>query len=310
MPDSAKRLIIIDGHALIYRAYHAFPALSSPEGVLVNAVYGFSRILLTVVRDFRPHYLGVAFDHKGPTKRSLQYVSYKANRAPMPDDLRPQIQIVKDFVDTLSIPRFELEGYEADDLIGTIAKQVEAENKKTPILIVTGDKDLLQLVTDQTHVFIPAQSKFSKDTEYDAPTVLSKMLFTPEQVIDFKALRGDPSDNIPGVAGIGQKTACRLLAKYQNLDAILEAAAAGGDGEIIKGGVLQKLQDGVEIARLSRELATVDRSVPIDFDLKNCQLSDYDKTAAVEFCKKLEFKSLIPLLPQDSFETQVQDSLF
>jgi len=310
MRDPAQRLILIDGHALIYRAYHAFPDLSTPEGVLVNAVYGFSRILLRVIRDFKPQYLGVAFDHKAPTNRSKQYVEYKANRPPMPDDLRPQIQIIKDFVDTLNIPNFELAGYEADDLIGTISKQIETENDEIPVLIVTGDKDLLQLVTDQTRVFIPSQSKFTKDTEYNAETVQAKLQLTPAQVVDFKALRGDPSDNIPGIAGIGQKTACRLLAKYQNLDEILTAAKNGGDGEIIKGAVLQKLQDGVEVAWLSRELATVDRSVPIDFKLKNCRLKDYDKTKAVEFCKKLEFRSLIPLLPQDSFEEQVQNSLF
>lgn len=310
MRDPAQRLVLIDGHALIYRAYHAFPDLSTPEGVLVNAVYGFSRILLRVIRDFKPQYLGVAFDHKAPTNRSKQYVEYKANRPPMPDDLRPQIQIIKDFVDTLSIPNFELAGYEADDLIGTISKQIETENNEIPVLIVTGDKDLLQLVTDQTRVFIPSQSKFTKDTEYNPETVLAKLQLTPAQVVDFKALRGDPSDNIPGIAGIGQKTACRLLAKYQTLGEILEVAKNGGDGEIIKGAVLQKLQDGVEVAWLSRELATVDRSVPIDFKLKSCRLKDYDKTKAVEFCKKLEFRSLIPLLPQDSFEEQVQNSLF
>lgn len=308
--DSADRLILIDGHAIIYRAYHAFPTLSTPEGVLVNAVYGFSRILLTVIRDFKPNYIGVAFDHKSPTKRSQQYAEYKANRPPMPDDLRPQIQIIKDFVDTLNIPRSELAGYEADDLIGTISKKVEQNHEEVPVLIVTGDKDLLQLVTDQTHVYIPSQSKFTKNTEYNAETVKSKLQLTPDQVIDFKALRGDASDNIPGIAGIGEKTACRLLAKYKNLDEILEVAKNGGDGEIIKGSLLQKLQEGVTISRLSRELATVDREVPIDFNLKNSLIKDYDKTAAVEFCKKLKFSSLIPLLPQDSFEEQVQNSLF
>lgn len=308
--DFDQRLILIDGHALIYRAYHAFPDLSTPEGVLVNAVYGFSRILLRVIRDFKPKYLGVAFDHKAPTNRSKQYAEYKANRPPMPDDLRPQIQIIKDFVDTLNIPNFELAGYEADDLIGTISNQIEMENPETPVLIVTGDKDLLQLVNDQTRVFIPSQSRFTKDTEYNAETVEVKLKLTPDQVVDFKALRGDPSDNIPGVAGIGEKTATRLLARYKNLDKILDVALGGGDGELVKGAVLQKLQDGVEIAKLSRELATVDRNVPIEFLLKNCRLQDYDKTKAVEFCKKLEFRSLIPLLPQDSFEEQVQNSLF
>lgn len=308
--DSAQRLVLVDGHAIIYRAYHAFPELITSDGVLVNAVYGFSRILLKVIRDFKPKYLGVAFDHKAPTNRSKQYAEYKANRPPMPDDLRPQIQIIKDFVETLNIPEFELAGYEADDLIGTISQKVEKNKNEIPILIVTGDKDLLQLVSDQTRVFIPSQSRFTKDTEYNAETVQAKLKLTPEQVVDFKALRGDPSDNIPGVAGIGEKTACRLLERYHDLDKVLEVALAGGDGELIKGAVLQKLQDGVDIAKLSRELATVDRQVPIEFNLKDSRVRDYDKTKAVEFCKKFEFNSLISLLPQDSFEEKVQNSLF
>lgn len=310
MPTHANRAILVDGHALIYRAYHAFPALSSSEGMLVNAVYGFSRILLTVIRDFQPKYIVVAFDHKAPTKRSEQYVEYKAHRPPMPDDLRPQIEVIKEFVDTLNIPRFELAGYEADDLIGTITKQVEAKHPDIPQLIVTGDKDLLQLVTDQTHVFIPGRGKFSKDVEYDPDTVKAKLKITPDQVIDYKALRGDPSDNIPGVAGIGQKTATRLLEKYQTLEEILAAAKQGGDEEVMKGAVLRKLQEGKSLALLSQELAAVQQDVPITFSLQDCVVNDYDKTAAVDFCKRFDFKSLLSLLPKDTFEQQVQASLF
>ena len=310
MPNYSKRAILIDGHAIIYRAYHAFPSLTSAEGQLVNAVYGFSRLLLTVIRDFHPHYIAVTSDHQAKTKRSEQYVEYKAHRPPMPDDLRPQIEIIKEFVDTLSIPRFELAGYEADDLIGTISKQIEAEHPDIPVLIVTGDKDLLQLVTDQTHVFIPGRGKFSKDIEYDPATVLAKLKITPEQVIDYKALRGDTSDNIPGVAGIGEKTAVRLIQKYQTVEAVLDAAQNGGESELIKGALLRKLQEGKSLALLSQELARVQRDVPIEFSLQNCVVSNYDKTAAVDFCKRFEFRSLVSLLPKDLFEQQVQASLF
>lgn len=310
MLDYSKRAILVDGHALIYRAYHAFPELSSPDGTLVNAVYGFSRILLTVIRDFQPHHLAVAFDHKAPTKRREQYAEYKAHRPPMPDDLITQIDMIKQFVDTLNIPQFELAGYEADDLIGTVSAKVEKSHPEIPVLIVTGDKDLLQLVTDQIHVFIPGRGRFSRDIEYDPSTVKEKLKLTPDQVVDFKALRGDPSDNIPGIAGIGQVTACKLLDKYQDLETVLEVAKNGGDGELIKGTLLAKLQDGREVAKLSQALAAVQRDVPVDFKLTDCVITDYDKTAAVDFFKKLEFRSLLPLLPQDSFEQQVQSSLF
>ncbi len=226
-PDTRDHLVLVDGHALIYRAYHAFPGLSTSTGELVNAVYGFSRILLTAINDLSPTYLAVTFDSKGPTKRAERYEQYKAHRPPMPEDLRSQIDRVKQVVSALNIPQFALPGYEADDLLGTITAQVAEQQKATAgtcddllSIVVTGDKDLLQLVDDCTHVWLPGRGKGQVDTEYDADQVVRKMGVTPAQVTELKALMGDASDNIPGVAGIGKKTAEKLIMQYPTIDAL------------------------------------------------------------------------------------------
>jgi DNA polymerase-1 len=157
----SKTFILIDGHAVIYRAYHAFKELSTPEGVLVNAVYGFSRALLTVIREFSPEYIAVTFDHAKPTFRHADYLGYKLTREAMPDDLRPQVDLIKEVVTSFNIPQFELAGYEADDLIGTLARQIK-EDKEMKVIIVTGDRDSFQLVDDQVHVWMQGRPPFSK----------------------------------------------------------------------------------------------------------------------------------------------------
>lgn len=311
--SSQKRFLLIDGHGLIYRAYHAFPPLSTKDGVLINAVYGFSRIVLTAIRDEEPEYIAVAFDHKKPTLRAQAYKEYKAHRPEMPDDLKPQIGLVKQVVETLNIPNFELEGYEADDLIGTITKQLLSEpDLKT--IIVTGDKDMFQLVDDQTHVWMPARGKYGEDTEYDDQKVFEKMGVYPNQIVDLKALMGDTSDNIPGVKGIGPKTAAQLIQTYKNLDAIYarvaEVTETGDKDLLIKAGTLEKLKNDKENAYLSRDLATINREAPIIFELSPCKVTDYDKAKVVDLFNSLDFKSLIDLLPSDSFETGVQNALF
>lgn len=309
-----SRFVIFDGHGLIYRAYHAFPPLSTKEGVLVNAVYGFARILLTALNDLHPGYVAVAFDHRGPTHRSKAYEDYKAHRPSMPDDLKPQIAIVKDVVDALNIPRFELEGYEADDLIGTVTAQLKSE-KNIESVIVTGDKDLLQLVDEHVHVWMPARGKQGiEETEYDATGVEKKMGVKPEQVIDLKALMGDTSDNIPGVKGVGAKTAQSLIQTYGSVDALykrLDKIQVSGEKDtLIKGALVQKLIDGKEDAYLSKELATIDRNVPIEFTLEPCKISSYDKEKVSKLFEELEFRSLINLLPKDEFELGIQNALF
>lgn len=315
MDDSLhSRFVIFDGHGLIYRAYHAFPPLSTKEGVLVNAVYGFSRILLTALNDLHPEYVAVAFDHKGPTHRSKEYVDYKAHRPSMPDDLKPQIALVKDVVDALNIPRFELEGYEADDLIGTVTAKLSTDAEIESV-IVTGDKDMFQLVDKTTHVWMPARGKQGiEETEYDSAGVEKKMGVKPEQIVDLKALMGDTSDNIPGVRGVGSKTAQTLIQQFGTLEKLYhrveEIQQSGEKDAVIKGALLQKLSDGKEDAYLSQKLARIDRAVPIDFSLDPCKVSSYDKEKVSELFEEMEFRSLINLLPKDEFELGIQNALF
>ena len=322
-----KVFVIVDGHALIYRAYHAFPALTDPKGRLVNAVYGFTRILLTAIGELKPEYLCVAFDSKGPTKRASElYDQYKAQRAPMPDDLIPQIALVKDVVDALNIPRYELSGFEADDLIGTVSKRVSAGNgvldgvvapHGVRTIVVTGDKDLLQLVDDKVHVWLPGRGKGNLDEELDASAVQKKMGVLPTQVIDLKALMGDSSDNIPGVKGVGPKTAIMLINQYQTLDGVYQAVdrlstatPAQLKSEGLSPKLLEKLVTDKKMAYLSQELATIDRAVPIEFLLAPCRIAQYNKQKTMEVFAELNFNSLQYLLPKDDFELGVQKALF
>jgi len=317
MPSNIERFILLDGHAILYRAFHAFPPeLSTREGQPINAVYGFTRILLAALRDQAPDYVAVAFDHKDKTHRATEYAEYKAQRAPMPDNLISQIPIVKDVVRALNIPQFELAGFEADDLIGTITKQLADPQDELELLtlVITGDKDLFQLVDQYTHVWMPGRGKFSRDTEYDAAGVAKKMSVTPEQIVDLKALMGDASDNIPGVKGIGQKTATTLMQKFGTLEALYarldELEAAGADDELIKGAVRKKLLEGRASAYLSQKLATIDRQVAMEFKLEKCVVTDYDKSAVYALFEQLGFASLMELLPRDKFESEVQNALF
>lgn len=315
---SQKTFILIDGHALIYRAYHAFKDLSTASGQPTNAVYGFARNLLTVIRDFDPEYIAVAFDHPQPTFRHTDFVGYKANRPEMPMDLRSQVDIVKRVVEALNIPQFVLPGYEADDLIGTMVCQLK-ENKKMKdylILIVTGDRDSFQLVNEQVHVWMSGRPPYTKDTEFDADKVVKKMGVRPDQIIDLKALMGDASDCIPGIAGVGEKTAVKLIQEFGSLEGIYETIKKENlDFEtskhpLLKGSLLRKLAEGHQDAIMSQKLATIECNVPITVDLEACRMATYKKDDVVKLFDELEFKSLTKLLPADEFEMNVQDALF
>ncbi|MDQ5951464.1 MAG: 53EXOc protein [Patescibacteria group bacterium] len=315
MDESTRaRFVIFDGHGLIYRAYHAFPPLSTKEGVLVNAVYGFSRILLTALNDLHPEYVAVAFDRKEKTKREEEYADYKAHRPSMPDDLKPQIGLVKEVVQALNIPQFELAGFEADDLIGTVTTKLSKESDIESI-IVTGDKDMFQLVDDNVHVWMPARGKQAiEETEYDSDGVEQKMGVKPNQIVDLKALMGDSSDNIPGVRGVGTKTAQILIQTFGSLEGLYQRVAeiqeTEGKDTVLKGALLQKLINGKEDAYLSQKLARIDRDAPIDFLLEPCKISSYDKEKVSKMFEDLEFRSLITLLPKDEFELGIQNALF
>lgn len=307
------RCLILDGHAIIYRAYHAFKDLSDPEGAPINAVYGFTRILLKVLEDFRPLYIAVAFDHKhGKSKRSEQFKEYKAQRPPMPDDLISQIDKIKEMVHAFAIPQFELDGFEADDILGTIARLL-ASNERVHTTIVTGDKDLLQLVVDGvTSVFIPGRGKFSKDVDYNsAALVAKKMGVLPNQIPDLKALMGDSSDNIPGVKGIGPTIAGRLIQQFGSLEAIYEQLEKNPEPTTeLKKGVIDKLFADKKMAFLSKELTTIDTMAPVSFELTSCVAKEYNKQAVSELFERYNFNSLAGMLPKDAFEIAVQKALF
>lgn len=309
--SSRHKFLLVDAHALIYRAYYAIPNLTDPSGQLVNAVYGFSKMVLNAISYFEPEYAAVCFDHPKPTFRHKKFDGYKAQRAKMPDDLIPQIQIVKDVVEALGIPKFELEGFEADDLIGTVNRKVEDLDDQLLTIIVTGDQDSFQLVDNDTHIWMPARGKQKGDIEYDAALVEKKWGIKPLQVIDMKALMGDSSDNIPGVKGVGPKTAAALIQKFETIEKIYEFLDKNPEGDtLIKGGLLTKLLDGRESAIMSKDLATIECKVPIDFDLENCRVTSYDKNKVIEIFQKFGFKSLISTLPKDDFEASVQEALF
>lgn len=305
----ADTFLIIDGHALIYRAFHAFPkTLMTSSGQLTNAVYGFTRILLKSIQDFDPEYLVVAFDHKEKTFRHEKFKDYKAHRPLMPDELISQIDIIFNVVKSLNIPTFQIAGFEADDLIGTLT--LLNEPKGIENLVVTGDKDMFQLVTDQTHVFIPGRGRFSVDKEYTPDAVLKKMKVRVDQIVDLKALMGDSSDNIPGVKGVGPKTATNLLNEFDTLEQVYEALEAGADHPLFKKALITKLIRDKELAFLSQDLATIKRDITLSYDLESCRVKSYDKQEVVKIFEELNFNTLLKFLPQDTFESNVQDALF
>ncbi len=312
--------LLIDGHAVIYRAFYALPKLTDPKGRVVNAVYGFTRILLAAINEFEPKYLAVTFDHRKPTFRHKEFKDYKAQRPEMPDDLKPQIPLVKEIVTVLNIPQFEIEGYEADDLIGTLSYKLDHNPKELKAdenllsIVVTGDKDLLQLVDDNTHVWLPGRGK-KGDLEYDRAQVKADLNIYPEQVVDMKALMGDSSDNIPGIKGIGKKTAASLINEFGSLDNIFQAVAKieakqADQSGLLKGAVLEKLRTGKESAYLSQMLAKIELDVPLKINLPQCQVESYDKAKVVELFKQYDFNSLIGQLPGDQLETDIQEALF
>ena len=307
-----KRLVLIDGHAILHRAYHAFPStLKTRRGELVNAVYGFTRILLAVLEDLKPQYLAVAFDLPQPTFRHREYVGYQIQRPEMDRELFGQIERVYQIVKALNIPIFTAPDFEADDVIGTLASQAvqskrikEYKSKKKKkistlllscppaleIIIVTGDKDIMQLVNKKVKVYAPRKG-FSEPEIFDSQKVKKLLGVTPEQIIDYKALTGDPSDNYPGVSGIGPKTAVQLLNQYGDLATIYKNLKK------IKPLLAQKLKDGKENAYLSQKLATIVTKIPLKLNLKACLAHDYDHQKAIKLFEELEFKSLINKLP-------------
>lgn len=288
-----NRLALIDGHAMVFRAYYAFPtSLTTPTGELINAAYGFASILLTIIKDLHPEYLAVTFDLDKPTFRHQEFVGYKAQRPEVDIQLTDQLGRVREVVRSMNLPIFEVEGFEADDVIGTLARQAQIRDD-LETLIVTGDKDALQLVEDEkVLVYVPARGKIPARI-YDEAAVEEKMGVEPEQVTDLKALMGDSSDNIKGVAGIGPKTAAEMIKKFGSVEEIYKHL------DQLSPAISKKMTDGYEEAVRSKHLVTIVTDVPITLDLEACKISDYDQKGAIRLFEELGFKSLIKKLPTE-----------
>tara|TARA_Y100000310_G_C20523844_1_gene735011 strand:+ start:51 stop:959 length:909 start_codon:yes stop_codon:yes gene_type:complete len=294
-----KCLVLIDGHAILHRAYHAFPKnLKTRKGELVNAVYGFTKMLLRVIEDLEPDYIVVAFDLPKPTFRHKEFIGYQAQRPKMDTEMADQIERVHEVVKTLDIPIFEKEGFEADDVIGTLSRQ--AVKKKVETIIVTGDRDIMQLIGSRIKVYAPIKG-FSNAELFGRQEVKDYLGVWPKQIVDYKALVGDSSDNYPGVPGVGPKTAVDLLTRFKTIDVVYNNL------EKIRPTVAKKLIDGQESSALSKTLARIVTNAPVKLNLKTCRVHEYDEKKAIQLFKELEFKSLIRMLPGVEEESDQKD---
>ena len=332
MEDKKKHLLIIDANSVIHRAYHALPLLTTKKGELVNAVYGFLLVFFKAIKDFQPDYIVACFDFPGPTFRHKKYKEYKAKRPPTPKDLVSQIPKVKEILNAFSVPVFEKEGFEADDVIGTLVSQAakfsifsstknlvrDSKKESLETIIITGDRDAFQLVDKNTEVYL--LRKGVKDVVlYDENLVKEKFQgLTPEQLLEFKALKGDPSDNIPGVPGIGEKTAIQLIKQFGTLENLYKAVNQRPPHQIIGGGPINarlpapessdggqvnqrlraKLEEYKEQAFLCKGLVEIKKNIPLDFNLKECQWGKYREEKVVEVLKGFGFESLIKKLSE------------
>jgi len=286
-----ERLIIVDSNALLHRAFHALPPLTTNSGQETGAVYGYLLTLFKAIDDLKPDYVVACFDTKVPTFRHEMFKDYKAQRPETPKGIITQIPVAKEVLESLGIPVFAKEGVEADDLIATICEK----NPNIEIYIISGDLDNTQLVNENIKVY--TLGKGIKDTViYDIKKVRERFGVEPSQMVDYKALTGDASDNIPGVEGIGKKTAAEIIQKYGSLKSLYEELAT--DTAVLKPKVKEALKQNKETALMSLDLAQMKKDVDIDFDLEKCKYGVYDKNKVQEVFKRLEFNSLINKLWQ------------
>ena len=277
---SKPTLYLIDGNSYIYRAYHAIRSLATSKGLPTNAIYGFTNMLLKIVKEKKPDYLAIAFDVKGPTKRHIEYEQYKAHRPEMPKDLVQQIPYIHKLVEAFNIPAILMEGYEADDIIGTISKKME---KDFDVVIVTGDKDMLQLISQNIKIYDTL-----KDKVYEEKDVVERFGVAPDKVVEIMGLMGDASDNIPGVHGIGEKTATALIAEFGSIENLLSNI-----DKLKKPKLAEVLKGSADIARLSRGLATIILDCPVEMDLNEYKKKEPDNALLIGLLKELEFTSLL-----------------
>ncbi|MBW9155111.1 DNA polymerase I [Clostridium tagluense] len=289
---SKERLLILDGHSLMYRAFYALPALTNSDGIYTNAVYGFTNMLLKMKEEFEPDYIVTTFDRKAPTFRHEEYSDYKAGRKKMPDELIGQFAIVRELLEKMAIDIFELDGFEADDLIGTLS--VIGEKEGLEVFIVTGDRDALQLATDNVKVVINKKGMSEKEI-YDRNRIIEDFGVTPTEFIDVKGLMGDASDNIPGVPGVGEKTAYKLIKEYKSIENVLMNIEKISGKKLV-----ENLMTYSEQAIFSKKLATIITSVPMEIDLDSIKSKEnYDVRAVKDLFYKLQFKSLIGKIADD-----------
>jgi DNA polymerase I len=288
--------MLLDGYGLVYRGYFALPPLTTSKGELVNGVFGFASIVLRGIQDLQPDYLAVSFDLPGPTFRHEQYADYKATRVKMPDDLRDQFPKVREVVKALRIPVYEMPGYEADDVIGTITRELDGRDD-LETTIVTVDLDMLQLVTPRVRL-MTTRSGVENTVMYDVARIDERFGLRPDQMIDYKALKGDPTDNIPGVPGVGEKTAAKLIREFGDLDSLFARI-----DEVMPEKLREKLREHHDQVFMGRDLSTIVRDLPVDIDLEAARLGDYDRDTVVRLFREYEFRTLIERLPPMAGET-------
>ncbi|HLD27229.1 MAG TPA: 5'-3' exonuclease H3TH domain-containing protein, partial [Patescibacteria group bacterium] len=296
MTSSRKKFIIIDGNALLHRAWHALPPMTTQNGLLVNAVYGFTSILLKIIKELKPDYLCAAFDRRGKTLRAEEFTDYKAQRKKQPDELYEQIPWIEKILAAFNVPVIDSQkaGYEADDVIGTVVTELSKKHPEIHSVIVTGDLDTLQLVNDSTEVFT-LKKGISDTITYDAGAVQERYGLKPKQLIDFKALRGDPSDNVPGVKGIGEKTAAELIKQFGSLEKLYQNLNQAKVSDRIKNLLAEHKQE----AFLSRKIVTIQTDLPTNFKLADTKMEGLDEKKTLELFRQLEFKSLINKIPKE-----------
>ena len=288
-----EKLVLIDGNNILNRAFYGIMGskmLMTSDGRYTNAVYGFLAILFKIIDELNPEYLVVTFDLKAPTARHKMYEGYKANRKGMPNELAEQMPIIKDILHAMNIDIVEKEGYEADDVMGTLSRYGEKQGLE--VVIVSGDRDTFQLATDKTTIKIPRTKAGKTETEdFDRKKVLETYGVEPKQLIEVKGLQGDTSDNIPGIPGIGEKTALNLIKKYENIDNLYKMIEDGTDD--LKGKQREKIVENKDLAYLSRTLGTINLEVPIEDTLDNFKVEEWDNDKVLEIFKELNFNRFI-----------------
>ena len=298
----SEKILLIDGHSILNRAYYGLPELTNSEGLHTNAIYGFLNILFKTIEEEKPDYLTVAFDLHAPTFRHQMYDAYKGTRKPMPQELREQVPVMKDVLAAMGVCMISMEGYEADDLLGTLAKKSEAKGMEVTVL--SGDRDLLQLASSHICIRIP-KTRFGKTTveDYFADDVKEKYQLSPEQIIELKALMGDASDNIPGLPGVGEKTATKILLEYGSVE------NAHAHAEDIKPNKAKNaFLEHYDLAVLSKKLATINTDSPVDYDWDSARIKDFYTQEAYEFFKELEFKNFLSRFEDTSAPAEAQKS--